>query len=107
MPRWWRPSIGGALAVALVAGLLGGLAGALITSRSTSGGTGPLPVPVPGSTVASGGSIAAIAARALPSVVTIKVQGADATGTGSGFVLKPEGYILTNNHVVAGAAQGR
>ena len=41
-----------------------------------------------------------------PSVVTIKVQGADATGTGSGFVLKPEGYILTNNHVVAGAAQG-
>ena len=33
------------------------------------------------------GSIAAIAARALPSVVTIKVSGADATGTGSGFVL--------------------
>ena len=98
--------VGGALAVALVAGLLGGLAGALITSRSTSGGTGPLPVPVPGSTSRAGGSIAAIAARALPSVVTIKVQGADATGTGSGFVLKSEGYILTNNHVVAGAAQG-
>jgi putative serine protease PepD len=61
---------------------------------------------VSGSTAREQGSIAAIAAQALPGVVTIKVKGADATGTGSGFVLKSEGYILTNNHVVAGAAQG-
>jgi putative serine protease PepD len=98
--------IGGALAVALLAGVFGGLTGALVASRSAAGGSGPLPVPAPGSTARDKGSIAGIAAEALPGVVTIKVKGADSTGTGSGFVLKPEGYVLTNNHVVAGAAQG-
>jgi len=38
-------------------------------------------------------------------VVTIKVTGSTAEGTGSGFVLRKDGYILTNNHVVAVAAK--
>ena len=37
-------------------------------------------------------------------MVTIKVQGADGNGTGSGFVADDQGHIITNNHVVAGAA---
>ena len=44
----------------------------------------------------------AVAARALPGTVTIQVGRA----TGSGFVLDDQGRILTNNHVVAGAANG-
>ncbi len=41
--------------------------------------------------------MAGIAARVLPSVVMIRVNGAE--GTGSGFVI-PGGYIVTDNHVV-------
>jgi putative serine protease PepD len=66
--------------------------------------TASLPEAPAGSAVRPAGSIADIAARALPSVVTIKVTGADTAGTGSGFVLRKDGYILTNNHVVDGAA---
>jgi putative serine protease PepD len=46
------------------------------------------------------GSVAGIAAAALPGVVTLHVRGDSAQGTGTGFVLDGKGHILTNNHVV-------
>jgi putative serine protease PepD len=98
----------GALAMAMVAALFGGIAGAFLVSRSDGGGAAPLPVPPAGSTARPSGSIADIAARSLPSVVTIKITGDDSSGTGSGFVLRKDGYILTNNHVVdAATATGK
>jgi putative serine protease PepD len=51
-------------------------------------------------------SVAGIAARVLKSVVSISVDDSLGSGTGSGIVLSRQGYVLTNNHVVAGAAQG-
>ena len=36
----------------------------------------------------------------------LKVTGADGSGTGSGWVYDDVGHIITNNHVVAGAADG-
>jgi putative serine protease PepD len=51
-------------------------------------------------------SFAAIAARILPSVVSINVTTSDGGDTGSGIVLRQNGYILTNNHVVTDATNG-
>jgi putative serine protease PepD len=42
----------------------------------------------------------AAAAKAAPSVVTVYVQGGSSSSSGSGVVLTPDGYVLTNNHVV-------
>ena len=49
-------------------------------------------------------SVAGLAARVLPSVVAIQVTTSAGTSTGSGLVLRADGYLLTNNHVVADAA---
>jgi putative serine protease PepD len=47
------------------------------------------------------GSVEAVAAKVLPSVVKIDVTGAQGSGSGSGIILSEDGQILTNEHVVA------
>jgi putative serine protease PepD len=55
--------------------------------------------------VSSVGCVApSVAERGLPSVVTIHVQAGNEAGSGSGEVIRPDGYILTNNHVISAAA---
>jgi putative serine protease PepD len=102
----WGALIGVSLAVALVAGLVGGLLGGALADGGTSGAVGSAPAPSAGSGATSrpSGSVANIAAKATPSVVTLRVQGADGSGTGSGWVYDDAGHIVTNNHVVASAA---
>jgi putative serine protease PepD len=51
-------------------------------------------------------SVAGIAKRVLPSVVSIAINSPGGTGTGSGFIIDSNGYILTNNHVVETFATG-
>ncbi|MFF1506892.1 S1C family serine protease [Streptomyces sp. NPDC058326] len=101
------------LAAALVAGGIGGGIGYWAAQRGDDG--------VSSTTVSSGdtpasfkrdpGTVAAVAARALPSVVTIQAKSGGSQpegegGTGTGFVYDQEGHIVTNNHVVASAADG-
>jgi len=50
------------------------------------------------------GSVADVAARVLPSVVSLEVRTGDTGETGSGVVIDGTGYILTNNHVISTAA---
>ncbi|MGW4896882.1 S1C family serine protease, partial [Kitasatospora sp. NPDC004240] len=100
-------------AVALVAGVAGGAVGVVVTDRDnravgSAADHSSTTVQANNSqrTEAAPGSVAGIAQKALPSVVTIKAQGNGESGTGTGFVFDTEGHILTNNHVVAPAANG-
>ena len=98
-----------AVVVGLIAGLLGGVLGSLITDGGGSGtSSGGEPLALSGSEAPplTEGSVAAIAEAALPSVVSFEVTGQGSAGTGSGFVLRSDGYILTNNHVIEGASSG-
>ncbi|MEU5512391.1 trypsin-like peptidase domain-containing protein [Streptomyces fungicidicus] len=94
-----RVLVGAALTLALVSGVIGGAVGVYL---ERNGGVGTVELPQAGKE-ASGrdpGSVAGIAAQALPSVVTLHVSGSGEAGTGTGFVLDGRGHILTNNHVV-------
>src|SRR5207244_8645961 len=46
----------------------------------------------------------AVANHVLPTVVTISATNGTTINTGSGEVIRPEGHIVTNNHVVSLAA---
>lgn len=51
-------------------------------------------------------SIAEMVNSVLPTVVSIAIENGGDQGSGSGFVIRSDGYILTNNHVAAPAADG-
>ncbi len=85
--------------LALVAGLLGGVLGGDATKGLISSGVNL--VSSTSTIERSPDSVAGLAARVLPSVVSIETTSADGGATGSGFVIDANGYLLTNNHVVA------
>ncbi|MGI8797934.1 MAG: trypsin-like peptidase domain-containing protein [Pseudonocardia sp.] len=95
-------------AIALVIGAIGGLVG-----RLTASGAGSLSDPL--ATIAPvteakerpPGSVADIAARVVPAVVSIEIRVGNQGGTGSGVVIDGDGHVLTNNHVVAMAAENK
>lgn len=101
--------VGAALVALLVGGGAGLGAAKLFAGLQSTGpsdptsSTDPAPAPLPpGETT----STVEVARRVLPGTVMIEVGSGRGRGTGSGFVLDREGHVLTNNHVVAGAASG-
>ena len=96
-----------AAVVAAVVGAFAGLAGYAV-GRSVDGSPASVAAPAgTGTTQQSAAldtsptAVASIAAATLPSVVSILVESGEQSGSGSGFVIRSGGYILTNNHVVA------
>jgi len=98
------------VAVALTSGLAGGAVGATLAGgRAEPRSAAPRPVVT--QVVTSGRSpvdrVQAVASALLPVVVQIETQIETKTGTGratgSGVIMTRDGYLLTNDHVVAGA----
>ncbi|MET9742636.1 trypsin-like peptidase domain-containing protein, partial [Streptomyces sp. NPDC006422] len=101
--------VAGIIAAALVAGAVGGGVGYWAAERGDGSDTGSTTVSAsnPADLKRDPGTVAGVAAKALPSTVTIEAEGNNGEGgTGTGFVYDKEGHILTNNHVVAEAADG-
>lgn len=101
-----------AAAVSVLLGGISGYAGYTLAAKTdtnsptaTSGNTA-ISIPAENLSPRAGDSIADIADRMLPTVVSIEESGSSGTGTGSGFIVRSDGYIVTNNHVVEGAAGG-
>ncbi|GAB3999731.1 S1C family serine protease [Nocardioides marmoraquaticus] len=104
--RWLWPVVA---VLALVVGLVGGLLGGALSDDLTGGPATTISVerrtaqPLP----ADNDSIAAVAQELLPSTVQVIAGGGagGGGGTGSGFVYDTEGHVVTNNHVIAEAAE--
>jgi putative serine protease PepD len=84
---WWWVLLGGGV---VVGGVIGGIIVAATTSSPKS------------NTCAA----TKVANDTLPTVVTITARNGSAGGTGSGEIIRSNGYILTNNHVISVAADG-
>lgn len=78
----------GCLVIAVVAAAAGAMASRVLGSSSSS---------------QSSCNTVQVAHDALPSVVTIYATGPSSSGSGSGAIIRADGVILTNNHVVAEA----
>jgi putative serine protease PepD len=111
--RWIWPAVCAlALVVGGFAGALGGAAydrwsadndtgGRVSGGLQEAGARSQAPLPV------QNGSVAEVAREVLPSTVQVlaEYQGQADGATGSGFVLDTHGHFVTNNHVVADAAE--
>jgi putative serine protease PepD len=93
---------------ALIAGLLGGALGYVAASRLIGNpvSLGPSSSGTPSLAKRPPESIAGIAQKVQPTVVTINFRSAGGEGNGSGFIISENGYILTNNHVAEPGAKG-
>ena len=100
-----RVSVGLAVGMALIAGAIGGIAGNLANGSALFDSQVNL-VATNNAVERAPESVAAIASRVLPSVVSISTRSRSGAGTGTGFVIRSDGYILTNNHVVENVARG-
>ena len=96
-----RIGLAGLVAGALIGGGAGAGVAALMDDPAGTSGTTAAAQNVVIQNPETATTATAAAAKAAPSVVTIYVTSSSGSGSGSGVVLTKDGYVLTNNHVVA------
>jgi S1-C subfamily serine protease len=102
----WRLGVAGLVAGALIGGGAGAGAAVLIDDDGSATATTASGQQVVINDPQNATTATAAAAKAAPSVVTVYVSGSSGSGSGSGVVLTDDGYVLTNNHVVAEPGSG-
>lgn len=90
------------VAAALVGGGagLGGTYAGLALWGGSDGATASGPTAITVNDPGKVNATSAVAAKVVPSVVTISASAGSSGGTGSGVILSEDGYVLTNTHVV-------
>ena len=97
------------LTASLISGLIGGVTGFALSDRvlpGTNATNYSLVQADVDTSIRPDGSIADVASKVTPAVVYIAVQGNSEAASGSGFIVDSNGYIVTNSHVIASAANG-
>ena len=107
-PRGWLGIGALLLVVALLSGLLGGVAAARLASPGDRLPTAPAAAGQAAASLAPGArptpdQVQAVAASLLPVVVQIEIRDRDGSATGAGVIMRQDGYVLTNRHVIQGA----
>lgn len=100
--------LSGLISSLLTTGLIavaGGFGDRTVTYRSVER-EAPLPGVATGVAAGTGGTnptIVDIAERVRPAIVQVEVEGNAGRGSGSGVLLRTDGHVLTNQHVIDGA----